>query len=234
MQGWKAGSYEGIVMKEDFKLCLKLIKYSYNYKDETITSVVMFGLGVILVLAESIGDSFAIGPSLMLVMAPTMFVRALDSLSYSYMVCSSKKRKFLEQTFRNIWTIGSAFFGYVVWILMVRLLYVPDGSSEKEAEIAGWIIWSSLLHIVMFLFLGIYQKYYWQGTVFIGVAAMAIMICWTIWDEAFANFTEFGPAAVTGFLITMAGALLSCVLRVLVYKKPVVRGRIGKQMLGVQ
>lgn len=221
-------------MKEDFKLCMKLIKYSYNYKDETISSIVMFGVGVFLVFVESIGDTLAIGPSLMLVMAPTMFVRALDSLSASYMVCASKKRKFLEQTFRNLWTIGSVVFGYVVWILMIRLLYVPDGSPEREAEIAGGIIWSCLLHFAMFLFLGIYQKYYWQGTVFMGVAAMAIIICWTIWDEAFANFTEFGPAAVTGFLITMAGALLSCVLRAYVYKKPVVRGRIGRQMLGVQ
>ena len=27
-------------MKEDFKLCLKLIKYSYNYKEEKVMSII--------------------------------------------------------------------------------------------------------------------------------------------------------------------------------------------------
>ncbi|MBQ9140928.1 MAG: hypothetical protein IJX63_03940 [Lachnospiraceae bacterium] len=220
-------------MKEDFKLCFKLIKYSYNYKDETITSILFFVIGIILFLAGSIGDSVAIGPSLMIVMAPSMFVRALDSLSYSYMVCSSKKRKLLEQTFRNVWTIAGTAFGCMSWILLTYGILLLN-SPEREAEIAGAMIWSSLLHIAMFLFMGVYTKYYWQGVAIMGVAAMAIILFSTIWDEGFAGFTQFGPAAVTGFIITMAGALLSCVLRVLVYKKPVVRGRVGKQMLGVQ
>lgn len=219
-------------MKEDFKLCLKLIKYSYNYKDETITSILMFFMGILLFFVESIGDTLAIGPSLMLVAAPAMFIRALDSLSYSHMIASSKKRRFIELTFRNIWTIGGTIFGYMVWILLTYGILLK-GSPEREAEIAGWIIWSCLLHSVMILFLGIYTKYYWQGVLFLVVVGMTFIFSSVLWDEGFASFTEFGPAAGTGFIITVAGAVLACVLRTLVYKKPVVRGKVGRQMLGI-
>lgn len=220
-------------MKEDLKLCMKLLKYSYNQKDETFTGIVMFILGLILFLVDSIAATLAIGPSIFIVLAPPLFIKGIYSLPYSYMVCSSKKRRFMELTFPNIWTACSTFFGYTLWILMVRV-FLLAGSPEREAEIARWIMWSALLYAVMLIFYGITTRFYWRGLIFIVVAALAVMFGEIFWDEGFSNVTEFWPAAVAGLMITMAGVLLSCVLRVLVYKKPVVRGRIGKQMLGLQ
>lgn len=220
-------------MREDFKSCFRLMKYSCSYKDETITSIVMFVLGVILFLADCISPGLSIGPSLLVVLAPTLFIKSIFALPYSYMVCSSKKRKLLELTFSNIWTVCSILFGYMIWILLI-IGFVLSWSPEREAEVARCMIWSCLLHVSMLLFSSISTRLYWQGIIFIAIAAMSIMLGEILWDEVFAGFTKFGPAAVTGFVITLAGALLSCVLRALVYKKPMVRGRIGKQMLGVQ
>ena len=74
-------------MKEDLKLCMKLLKYSYNQKDETFTGIVMFILGLILFLVDSIAATLAIGPSIFIVLAPPLFIKGIYSLPYSYMVC---------------------------------------------------------------------------------------------------------------------------------------------------
>ncbi len=216
-------------MMEEFKRCLRLIKYCYNYKDETYTCVVLFILGIVSFLV-GLQDSLILGSSLFLVVMPGAFIKALFNLPYSYMVCSSKRRKLIELTFPNVWNVAATCLGYLLWILLIKC-FLLNGSPEWEAEVAGWMIWSSLFHVVILLFYSISNRQFWQGVMVLTPVMMFFILGSVLWDEAFACVTEFGTAAAAGFIITMVGAVLSCVTRRLVYKLPVVRGSVGKKML---
>ena len=221
--------YKGMRVMKDFKRCFKLIKYCYNYKDETYTSVVLFILGIVSFFV-GFQDSLVMGSSLFLVLMPVAFIKALFNLPYSYMVCSSRKRKLIELTFPNVWTVVATCLGYLIWILLIKG-FVLTGVPEWEAEVAKWIMWSSLFHVVMHIFLGVCTRLYWQSIMVLVPVMMFFILAPILWKEAFAGFTEFEPAAGIGFVITLAGAIVACILRVLVYKLPLVRGSVGKKML---
>ena len=81
----------------------------------------------------------------------------------------------IELIFPNMWSMVATCFGYLVWILLVRGFLV-NGSPEREAEVAAWIIWSSLFHLIILLFYSISTRLFWQGVLVLVPVMMVFMI----------------------------------------------------------
>lgn len=217
--------------KEDLKLCLKLVKYGYNYKEERNISIIFTIIGVIMLVGSLLVDADFSAASMWLLMGPVMYIKPIYSLSYSHMAGSSGKKRIFELIIPNFWTMVCIFIDFLIMISITGI--VAAFSPEPVAVFARWLIWSSLMNSVLIVFMGVCNKLLWQSILAVVVGMITVMYAEIFWDEGFAGFTSLLPAAVISFFIIMGSAGLSCVLRTLLYKKPVVRGKIGKEMMGV-
>jgi len=219
----------------DLKRAFKLMKYTYHYqsKDEKYVSLIMFAVGVIALLT-CMKDGFnLVMASPMLALSIAYVGRYYYSLTIAHMVGASGGRKSLSVIIPNLLTVVGVFCGYllVAVMLMVFAHYNPQMSPEYGKSLLEIMVISGALII----FYGICDKYYWFGVVLVAVVLFSYIAVFPIllrdMDTFLGRPLNLQWGLVVYGLALLISTVISCVLRVVLYKVPAMRGKLGKQML---
>ncbi len=218
-----------------WKKALKLIKYSYSYQKggDKYLSIFFIVMGVLLTVISGFNESFFSGGILWLVLGPVTGMQMMNSLLYSHMITASGKKKLIDVTLPNIWTLLGTLLGYGILMLLLFLM----GGFSRELDLSYIIAFlrTAVITAGVIILIGMSAKLFWQGVTILIIAVITILIGGIFWER---SYLASGPepvslatASLLFLVIIMIGVGVSCLLRVAFYKHPVVRGQIGKQML---
>ncbi len=219
----------------ELKRAFKLMKYTYHYqsKDEKFMSLILFAVGMIALLL-CMKDGFnLVMASPMLTLSIAYVGRYYYSLTIAHMAGASGLRKNLSLIIPNLLMGVGVFCGYLLVVVMLSVFvhYNPQMSPEYGKSLLEITVISGALII----FYGICDKHYWIGVVLIAVVLFLYVAAFPILLRDVDTFLGRPLTLQWGLVIhgvtLLISTVISCVLRVVLYKVPGMRGRVGKQML---
>lgn len=219
----------------DLKRAFKLMKYTYHYqsKDEKFMPLILFVVGIAALLG-CIKDAFYIVvASPMLVLSIAYVGSYYYSLTCAHMAGASGLRKNLSLIIPNVLMVAGVFWAYLLITVVLTILvhFYPQMASEY----AKGLLDSTVMTAVLIIFNGICDKHYWTGVILVAIvlipsAAILPMLLRDM-DTFLGRPLNLQWGLVVYGLALLISTIISCVLRVVLYKVPAMRGKLGKQML---
>ncbi len=212
-------------MMNEVKKACKLIKYAYNYKMNMGVGVVftIFGL-LFCVLGNMISSASHMQPAMLstmyVLLGPIMVVQLLYTLLFCEMVKSSPKNYTLEVTAPNVLATVIGIFGYIFSIIgAVAGMTVSPELTEGYNTV---ILSSGLLIAIIMIYFGVCYKYFVLGT--IGFSVGFLLVCSVVPAIVLEvglpfQFTTLNSIFISAIIVAV-GIVISCILRKLLYKKP--------------
>ena len=217
------------------KRAFKLMKYTYHYqsKDEKFVSLILFAVGMIALLT-CMKDGFnLVMASPMLALSIAYVGRYYYALTIAHMVGASGRRKSLSLIIPNLLTVVGVFVGYLLVAAMLSVFV--HFNPLKAAEYGKSLLEITVISGALIIFYGFCDKHYWFGVVLITVVLFSYVAVFPILLRDMDTFLGRPLTLQWGLVIHGVGLLIStvisCVLRVVLYKVPAMRGKLGKQML---
>lgn len=212
-------------MWKDFIKGMKMLKYGEKAKQSMGFGVMFFVLGVIFVFTDRM---FTLGSAYVPLGISYFFSSIVATLEYSNLVASSPSRFGLSVRSHDVGILLTGFLSYLIVaaVLWLRMKYFFSDTLDYE--------WQLLYLIAMVFWIQIY----------IGVATKlfaVVIVCFTgvvlvnggvnfILKQYIFNVLGFEEVMLSGLVVVIAGAVLSGVLRRLVYKRPLSRWAAGTEL----
>ena len=219
----------------ELKRAFKLMKYTYHYqsKDEKFMPLILFLAGMVALLTCMKNAFNLVMASPMLALSIAYVGRYYYALTIAHMAGASGLRKKLSLIIPNLLMVVGVFVGYllVAAMLMVFVHFNPQMAPEYGKSLLEITVISG----VLIIFYGICDKHYWFGVVLIAVVLFPYIVASPILLRDVDTFLGRPLTLQWGLAVYGVGMLIStvisCVLRVVLYKIPAMRGKLGKQML---
>ncbi len=219
------------MMNEMKKVC-KLIQYGYNFKVSVGCGIVFVMLGVVFsILGSKMSSALHMQPAVLSTMyvflGPLMALQVLYTLLFSEIVKSSPRNYTLEVLAPNLFATIMGVFSFIFSIIsaLIGMKVSPDLAENYYAVIMS----SGIMLAGMILYFGVCYKYFVLGT--IGFIVGFLVIYGGLSAYIFKYGVSFELTMVNSSLIgggiVAAGIILSCVLRKLLYKKPISKYSAG-------
>ncbi len=160
--------------------------------------------------------------------APAMTLQMQQSLLASGLVASSPKKRLLETWMPDILQMV---IGVTAYLLLVAFaVWGQNQSSNGAGDYASSLIYVAILEGILWVYYGIVYKSFWLSTI-----AFAITYFLTV-TNGFADgwFSKLSVgmagASLLGLLFIFLGNLLSAVLRRALYRKPLSKYAMGRNL----
>lgn len=219
----------------DLKRAFKLMKYTYHYqsKDEKFMPLILFAVGIAALLG-CIKDAFYIVvASPMLVLSIAYVGSYYYSLTCAYMAGASGLRKNLNLMIPNLFMIVGVLWAYL--LITIALTILVHFYPRMALDYAKGLLDTAIMTGTLIIFNGICDKYYWTGVILVAIVLIPSAAILPMLLRDMDTFLGRPLNLQWGLVIYGMGLLIStviaCVLRVVLYKVPAMRGRLGKQML---
>lgn len=210
-------------MKE-LRRIFRLIKYGYGFKLTMVLSVVLTVLGLVFLgigYGMPYGDNVqpALLCTLYIMLGPISFIQILYSLLFSNMVKASPKNYTLDILVPNRFIIIT---GSITYLLSFVGAWIGAKRTPALAESYVIVILGCGLFVaVLAVYFAIAYKYFVAGTIGFLVGFLGVYggIAALLLKKSLA-FT-MTSASLLGAAVAAVGIVVSCILRRLLYKKPV-------------
>lgn len=202
-------------MIKDFKLGIRIIKYSFRIKLMLVFGMVFFGLGIIFMILLPEAGYFAETSYWMI--AGIMCVSPITSLGITGIVQSSPRKKALHTSVPAILNMCWCLITYIV-ILLVNLVMWQAG--VREPQHGELVVYGLMVIIFMIYGLGYYKLFFLAVGLFV---LMYFPLSWggeEIICQALAEI-PFWVAAVIGLAEILLGACVEYGLYRLAYRLPI-------------
>ena len=203
-------------MMEEVKKGLKLIKYGSGLK---LNIAVAIGFLVLGSLMLCIGPEGMFTGVFYIIVGPSMLLQLECSLLYSAACASSGKRKLLEITLPDFFILITAIVGYVAMVGVTAFWSIKE-PTEAEACMKMMLV-SGFILMCMLIYFGVAYKYF----VFSIIAFIAGLLVGMLGGNVVIDFWKmeyrFTNCALLCLVFVTVGVILSCVLRRVLYRKPV-------------
>lgn len=200
----------------EIKKGIKLIRYGYALKLNSITALFFLVIGVLMLC---IGESGILLAAIYILLAPTMLIQLESTLLYSGMAAASPERRMLEIYFPDFMTIITGVLGCMITI--GGSLFWANKRPESAESCTGTMLVSSIVVAIMLIYFGAAYKYFITSVLMfclglvIGISGGVIT-----WRLASEYFTMAG-AVIACLVIIAVGIVISGLLRRLFYRKQI-------------
>lgn len=217
-------------MMNDIKKTIRLMKYGDQFMVYMAMAAIWLVLGV-LGLAGVIASANKVNATpyhvflIFVLFPPIMLVQCFASLEATGMVASSGKRRFVSQNGQNLLSISGV---GVMFLLIVLIVLVQSLLAHRLIVGAGGIILCAGIAASMFM---IYTAVVYKSFVF-GIILFAG--CYFVYGILGSYILYKNPSLLMGVLLGslsfILGAVVSCLIRAALYKKPVSKTALGGEM----
>ncbi|MBQ9140929.1 MAG: hypothetical protein IJX63_03945 [Lachnospiraceae bacterium] len=215
-------------MLKDVKLGFKLLKYSYNFKTSMILTIIIFVLGLLLMMIEP--DTFVLF-GLYSFIGVLIIVQMSTSLLYAQMFSASPKKKKLELTFSNAVTTAGAVIWYLFLTVLSQVFSYFRPQLRGEYNVALIVI--GIFMMICIIYYGACYKYFIVASIIFGITfgivysigrtRLTIILMEQIGADFAVSFT-------IGLVIILISSGIACVMRRLLYKKPLSPNGMGANL----
>ncbi|WP_167957104.1 hypothetical protein [Anaerosporobacter faecicola] len=202
---------------------LKLLRYSYQFGLFSVLGIFMFVMGWLFLIFDEEGYRLGI---FYILMSAMFTVQEAHILEASTLIASSPKKKELVVNLPNK---VSAFFTIVNYILYVILTYYKQNGSEAyEILCSRRLLLYAVEACIFLLYMGTAFKRFVESTIAFTIAFFAMYL---LGDIVVKNINlSFHHGIIVSSLMILVGILLSNLCRKLLYRLPLQKISVGKQL----
>lgn len=218
-------------MITEWKRCIKLVKYGYNIKSTIACALIFFVIGLIICVLDQ-GNMFILG-GLYIVLGPLMLAQIIYTGLVSGMALSSPRRRFMEIQLQDGMQLLVGVLGYLLVVLLaVAKVYLGHSESEIYISLGRDAYGQMILHMgiltgILLVYMGIVYKYFLISILlFAGGFAFVYTGMWGGVTEIISS-VNMVSGTLWGLLFVLIGAVLSGVMRRILYKKPLNKYALG-------
>ncbi len=208
-------------MMSEWKRCIKLLKYSYGFKANLIGSIVMLVLGIWFSPGASrIGVRGYMMTSVFIFLSFMIMTQLKDNMSFSNMVMASDRKKFLEITFTDIYSIIGGIGSYLLHAFLV--IFFANKKFFEETSIASVLMITGITIAIFVIYYGFCNKFFGLALIVSYITYFIVEVCSDIFfvnriGDLVKHNTLLG--LVVGIFFVASGIVISMVLRRLLYRK---------------
>lgn len=213
-------------MIEEWKRCIKLIKYGYNLKSSIVCGLIFFVIGIIFCILD--GTMFAMG-GLYIILGPMMLVQISYTALMAGMPLSAPRRRFMETKLQDGLQFIISILGYFLVILFAMLkLYQGHYADELGATYGEMVMYTGMMSGILMIYYGIVYKYFLTSLfLLVGGFALVYMGAWGDMIKDFSYSVDMVKGSLIGLLCIIMGGVIGIVLRRILYKKPLNKYAMG-------
>lgn len=205
-------------MMSNWKIGVKLIPYVYQAKLNIAAAIVFFVLGIVIFFA---GDKFSMGGMLWMLLGLLYPVQIIFSLEYIGIVAASPKRKAINYATQDVVIIISGIVAYcitvVIEVFKAEVLKKPE---DGKILLAGFI-----LMFWLFVYLVTAYRFFILSTIlFCIVTGASGLFSFMLIRGNDINILHIN---VIGLVLVVAGVLVNCLLRRLMFRLPISKLAVG-------
>lgn len=217
-------------MMNDIKRTISLIKYGDQFVGYITAAAIWFVAGVIgmVWMVASAGEvNVALYPTyfIFVLFPPLMLSQCFASLEAAGMVASSGKRRFVSLKGQNLLSIG----GVGVMFLLVILIVLVNSMLEHCVIVGagGIILCAGIAACVFLIYTAIVYKSFLFGVI---LFTLNYLIYGILGSYILYKNPSFTVGLLLGIMFFIIGAVLSCLIRAALYKKPISKTALGAEM----
>lgn len=202
-------------MIKDFKLGIRILKYSFRIKAMAVCSILFFSLGIIcMVLLPNTGY---VAVTSYWMIAGMMFVSSVTSLGITGIVQSSSRKRALHTSVPAILNMCWCLVTYIVFLMLKLVMWQVGGREPQPGEL---VVYGLMVIICMIYGLGFYKLFFVAVGLFV---LLFFPLCWGGEDiicQALAEIPLW-VAAVIGLAEILLGAGVEYGMYRLAYRLPI-------------
>ena len=209
-------------MITEWKRCAKLIKYGYNLKSSLAGAAIFFVWGIVMCVGTT--DMFSMG-GMYMVLGPMFMIQCIYTSLSAGLSLSSPRRRFIETWFHDGLQLLIGLLGYALVILIAIIKITSTHYAAEEITVYGQaILFTGMITGVLMIYMGIVYKTFLFGIIlFTGSFAFIYAglsngmfngMFGALQSVTMVNGTLFG------LLFIAIGAIISGILRRVLYRKP--------------
>ena len=225
-------------VREEMRKEIRLLKYTYNWKQNLGCLIVFAVLGIFFILAGGICNPIG---GLYMMVGSTLLLQGLEQVYFTSFMQSSPRARFYSVTLHMILSSATFFAGYLITVLLLFLREQILGNMD------GWIgeffgfynikagnvlLITGLLGMVTCIHQGVSTRAYISSMIvfvvaFMGLFLAGMSITEDMGDEILTVGTSweqlklpFGTGALIGGICLIVGVVISGILRYALFKMP--------------
>ncbi len=212
-------------MLKDITTTLRLMKYSHNRISYILLAVLFLLIGIVMIsVAPTNVGSFVTFIALALLMP----LQSIYDFLFSGFIKSSPLSRKMELSVCNIVASLIGLISYIVAIGYSVFLVTSRGYSE--ATFVPNIIFSGLAVASVLMYFSSCFKYFLASSILFGIFYLVISFTKNLDILVEHAHITIQQATLLGLLFTCIGIIISCIIRVLVYKKAISQKAIGSSL----
>ena len=204
-------------MIKNYKLGLKLLKYSYGIKQCVLIALLFFVIGLLLFMVNSSGF---LGP-LYLGMSAIYITQLLNTLNISSLVQSSSRKKALQTSIPVLVGLPVYLLAYGLTVV-VEMLLLHTGKTQVQ-DIVGTLILVGLMEMWLLAYCGLAYKWFYASVIMFFGAALFVPSFQYLMEEMVLPHVSLWEAAVIGLMEILTGGCLQYLISRLTYRLPIAR-----------
>ena len=213
-------------MIAELKRTWKLMRYSYNFKITIVCSIAVLLMVLLMnglaLISEAIAVKGFMMAGLFFFLAVAMGIQNKDNLVFSSLVLSSRRRRFLEICFTDIYCVIGSILSYVLECICIFFFVKDAAIAEVGISVATLFILTAMSIAVFTIFYGFYNKFYFLAFFLCFLMYFVIDICSELpfINElgSMVNHSK-GMALLLGILIITVASGIAMILRRVFYKR---------------
>lgn len=208
-------------MIKQLQMGIKLLRYAYGKKINTILGLIMFLVGMAMELFAGGNSGFSMGSYFILITA-LWPLQMLISLNVPAVVAASPWKKKIQT---SVFVVSEFFYFLVTYgiVVLVKLFRYKNGTLSTEALTAE-LLMVTVFMIMLILYMAFSLKYFVVSTVVFVIMMYVFMIGYqAAYYMGMLEGIRIAPAVniISGVAVLLVGCLLSYVVLCLLYKKPI-------------
>lgn len=204
-------------MIKNYKLGLKLLKYSYGIKQCVLFALLFAGIGILFFVVNSSGF---LGP-LYVGLSAVYIMQLLSTLNISSLVQSSPGKKALQTSIPVLVGLPVYLLTYGLTVL-IEMQLLRIGRTQVQ-DVVGALIFAGMIEMWMLVYCGLVYKWFWSSVIMFCTAAIFTEPLRYLMEETVFPYVSLWGAAVIGLVEILAGGCLQYLLSRMVYRLPIAR-----------
>ena len=206
----------------DWKTGLKMLRYAYKFKLNLVISIVFVVVGIGCLCFG--GASIVMG-GCWFMLGLTYMMQPMFNLVYAGSVATSPKRNSLSLYAPDMIVVSA---GVITYLVVIGIGWIKGYEGVDGLVFKQFMLATFGIMFLMLIYLGVSYHIFIVGTFIFSFSAGASGVLASVMVQMFS--LELGNIYVIGLVLIVAGVVLNCVVRRLLYRKPMSKLALGADL----
>ena len=203
----------------DWKTGLKMLRYAYQLKLNLLLAILFVVIGIGCLCC---GEKLIVLGGTWLMLGLVYMMQPMFNLVFAGSVAASAKRKSLSLYAPDVMVVLA---GVITYLVVAGIGWIKGYESADSLQLKQYMLASFVMMFLLLIYMGVAYHIFIAGSIIFAILVGFGSLLSCIMIQVFS--LGLGQIYVIGFVLIVAGIVLNCVVRRLLYRRPMSKLALG-------